>query len=166
MSADELNFKKLSNEKYRIYRLLQSPVPMIETYRRLVKEVGNIRGAVIFPEQFISLYGQSICRVSLKRSQDSVSASAEMIRNFSLWGYSSKKSLFTFDDVLEIEKKCAQAGDDFERMFSLKFERPKTDDSPYYSNNGIDLKFSSKEPIYWFSNKADGLAFLRKNIII
>lgn len=166
MSADELNFKKLSNEKYRVYRLLQSPIPMIETYRSLIKTIGDVRGAVIFPEQFISLYGQSICRVSLKRSQDSVVASAEMIRNFSLWGYSAKKSLFTFDDVLEIEKKCAQAGDDFERMFSLKLERPKTDENTYYSNNGIDLKFSAKEPIYWFSNKSDGLAFVRKNIKI
>ncbi|MNK33309.1 hypothetical protein D3C87_517890 [compost metagenome] len=164
MSADELNFKKLSNEKYRIYRLLQSPVPMIETYRRLIKEVGTVRGAVIFPEQFISLYGQSICRVSLNRSQDKVSASAEMIRSFSLWGYGADKALRTFDEVLAIEKKCSQAGDDFEKMFSLKLERPKNESS-YYGGT-IDLKFSAKEPIYWFSNKADGLAFLRKNIVI
>ncbi len=162
MSAAELNFKKLSNEKYRVYRLLQSPIPMIETYKRLIKEIGDVRGAVIFPEQFISLYGQSVCRVSLVRSQDNVSASATVYHNFSLWGYGTNKSLFTFDEVLDIEKKCAHAGNDFERMFSLRFELPKREETRYVSNS-VDIKFNNSSPVYWFSNKADGLSFLRKN---
>lgn len=164
MSADELNFKKLSSEKYRIYRLLQSPSSMVETYRLRIKAIGHYRGAVIFPEQFISLYGQSICKVSLNRGADAVSASAEIIRNFSISGHGADGALRTFDEVLESERQALLAGDNINSIFKLARELPK-DDLKFYGG-AIDIRLDAASPVFWFSNKADGLSFLRKNIKI
>lgn len=167
MSVAELNFKALSTEKYRVYRLLQSPTSMVETYRARIKEVGKFRGAVIFPEQFISLYGQQVCRVMLTRDQDSVSGSVVIRRNFSLIGRDvspkreEDKVLSTFDDVLEIEKNSGHLAKD---IFKLRLQSPKVD--TYYTSNSEDIKYDGTNPVYWFSNKGDALSYLRKKFVI
>ena len=160
MSVEELNFKKLSTEKYRIYRILQSPSAMVETYRKRIKSIGSYRGAVIFPEQFISLYGQTVCAVKVIKSNEGISASASVHHSFSLRGYGKQEALKTFDDVLEIEARCISSGD-MDKMFMLALTRPV---DTYYANSTIDLKWDEKSPTYWFSNKSDGLAFIRKNL--
>lgn len=152
MSVEELNFKKLSSEKYRVYRLLQSPTFMVETYRRRIKEVGSFRGAVIFPEQIISLYGQQICRVSVSRGDNNIGVGVSIFRNFTLCTENSRKPLNTFDDVLEAEKN-----DD---RFNLALAEAKNS----YHANKLDFAIDEKTPAYWFSNKSDGIAFARKII--
>jgi len=163
MSVEELNFKKMSNEKYRIYRLLQSPSSLVETYRARIKQVGQYRGAIIFPEQFISLYGQAIYRAQVSRKQDNVSVGLSMHRNFALYGEGHKDgALRTFDEVLEVERNSGHLES---KMFGLKMEMPKAKDS-YMSHADYDIKFDANGPVYWFSNKNDGLSFLRKNLTI
>lgn len=163
MSADELNFKKMSTEKYRVYRLLQSPSIMVETYRKRIKEIGSYRGAIIFPEQFISLYGQSMYHVQIKRTQDQITCAANAVRSFSLLGTGIDRALMSFDDVMEVER--SNLGLDVNLLFSLRLRAPSAISSRP-NNYDIDIKFDETAPVYWFSNKSDTMSYLRKNIVL
>lgn len=50
-----VNIKRLDSESYRTYRVLRANPVMSDLYRRRVKDFGNVRGALIFPEALLSL---------------------------------------------------------------------------------------------------------------
>lgn len=62
--TEALNFKRIGTPGYRTYRVLQARGDWGQLYRSRVAEYGDLKGAIIFPEQLFSLNQSTIFAAS------------------------------------------------------------------------------------------------------
>lgn len=161
MADHALNFKTLSTEKYRLYRVLQSHAVLSETYRVRINTTGKINGAIIFPEQFVSVYGQSVVKVSVTRDTRSATVRVTVHDNVSLIG-PDHEVVKTMEAIYKIEDEHAKR--DLNKMFTLSAQSPSS--NQLYSSQSMAFQIEDNSQVFWFTNKREAIKFASKNIII
>ena len=171
MSLEELNFKKLADEKHRVYRILRAGSNVAASYKHMIAKIGKYRGAIIFPEQFIAMGDANVYSVNVARpNTDVCGVSVSRTGPFYLTD-SDGKRLYTVDDVIATElsgstsRKTSYGSRDVESLFELKngSTRVRNMNIDNLSTNQLN---GAESVTYWFSNKNDAMSFARTQIVI
>lgn len=103
--GEAVNSKKLLTKSYQTWRVIQAPGQWAQFYRDRIKQVGNYRSAIIFPEQLLGLNQKSIWTASGTISDKNMVVSVNRITSFSLQAQQDRgrKTLETVEQVYEFE---------------------------------------------------------------
>lgn len=161
MVDQAVNFKKMADERYRVYRIIRSNQLCTPMYRHLLKTIGHYNGAIIFPEQLIGV--DRVYVVALIGNENySTSGSSHQIITESftlaeLRGPEGEDPIARAEDVLDVEQRFTDPADTFKIAISTA--------ASYYSL--IDFKQVSKRDganRFWFSNSRDATKFAQSQI--
>lgn len=159
MVDQAVNFKKMADERYRVYRIIRSNQLFTPMYRYLLKMIGHYKGAIIFPEQLIGvtrLYGVSLMEFGGTASTAN-SVSCETLSVAEVRGPDGEKPIIHAEDVLDFEQKVTDA--------SEFFKIAHVSNAGYYSlvEFAVKTKREGTER-FWFSNSRDAIKFAQSQI--
>ena len=95
------SLKRLDSESYRTYRVLRAPTVVGDVYRSRIKQYGNHRGAIIFPEGIFTLSCPIFAVYVEGASHDGIQVAIRPFSSRLL--YSSIGPIENIEDLLEVE---------------------------------------------------------------
>lgn len=117
MATEALNFRRIGTPGYRTYRVLQARGDWAHIYRSKVADHGDHKGAIIFPEQLLSLNQNRIFAVGATENvlpstsiMNSIASPSSMqlqwlvIERFHLWNAVDRCLITRAEEVLEYEE--------------------------------------------------------------
>lgn len=103
------SLKRLDSESYRTYRVLRAPTVVGDVYRSRIKQYGNHRGAIIFPEGIFTLSCPIFAVYIEAASHDGVQVAIRPFSSSLLYaGYGPIENI---EDLLEIENGITKEAD-------------------------------------------------------
>jgi hypothetical protein len=171
MSLEELNFKKLADEKHRVYRILRAGSNVAASYKHMISKIGKYRGAIIFPEQFIAMGDSYVYEVCVTRpNSDTSGVNVSRTGPFYLTDGDGKR-LHTVDDVIATELADILTPSNIWGMPSIQSRFQLKNNMARAGNMNLDNLSANQlkgieSTTYWFSNKNDAMSFARSQIVI
>jgi hypothetical protein len=115
------DFTKAHSKKYQTWRVLQAPGEWATVYNDRIREFGNYRGAIIFPEQLLGLNQKCIFTASVNRQvHQSVSGGISQLNTWGIYDSPNATFLTTLDEVYEFERRSTPKDLRFTSVFGSR----------------------------------------------
>jgi hypothetical protein len=151
MATEALDFKKLNSTSGRMMRILRSHGKWAALYTERMAEIGDMKGAIVFPEQILSLNQSTLFAVSVVSKDDgkalNLHTRVSLLEDLTLaagstWSKHPYRVVEKFDEIIAIEKENPEDTS----LFSVggPGRHSSFNDSRFFTNGRAAVRYAEK----------------------
>lgn len=147
--ANAIDFKKVGRKGYKAWRILSATGEWARVYRDREKMLRDYKGAIIFPEQLISITQSRIYQVVVNRNGCAISSQINVIHNYTPNG-ANGELLDTLEKIRDYEYEN-HVGGALHRINVGRGSNNSFYNHCYFSSQKDAIKYQQKRQAHYLS---------------